>query len=79
MDNNISILIIDDNPWSCETLSDILEEEGYRVVTVESGLRGTEEIEKRFFNAVLLDIILPDIDGLEVLKRIKKINPDICA
>ena len=79
MDRQISILIIDDDPGACETLSDILEDEGYKVLTLERGLQGIEQIKSRFFNVVLLDIILPDVSGLEVLRAIKKINSEVCV
>lgn len=79
MDRQISILIIDDDPGACETLSDILKDEGYKVLTLERGLQGVEQIKTRFFNVVLLDINLPDVSGLEVLKAIKKIEPEVCV
>ena len=79
MDRQISILIIDDDLGACETLSDILEDEGYKVLTLERGLQGIEQIKSRFFNVVLLDIILPDVSGLEVLRAIKKINSEVCV
>lgn len=79
MEKEIHILIIDDDPGTCETLSDILKDEGYKVLTVEKGLQGVEQIKTRFFNVVLLDINLPDVSGLEVLKAIKKINPEVCV
>ena len=79
MDKQINILIIDDDPGACETLSDIMEDEGYKVLTIERGLQGVEQIKTRFFNVVLLDIILPDVSGIEVLKAIKKINAEVCV
>src|SRR3989304_3736055 len=41
--------------------------------------KGIRQIKSRFFNVVLLDIILPDVSGLEVLRAIKKINSEVCV
>ncbi len=69
-----SILIVDDDPLIGKTLSSHLSRKGYEVslrTTGEAGVRGFEEVSP---DLVLLDIRLPDIDGLEVLRRIKEIN-----
>jgi len=72
-----SILIIDDDEGSCETLKDIFEEEGYSVVTAQDGKRGLECIRKRRFQVALLDIKLPDIDGVHLIKLIKRRDPHL--
>ncbi len=69
-----SILIVDDDPLIGKTLSSHLSRKGYEVslrTTGEDGVRGFEEMSP---DLVLLDIRLPDIDGIEVLRRIKDIN-----
>ncbi|MGQ9665237.1 MAG: sigma-54-dependent transcriptional regulator [bacterium] len=71
------ILIVDDERKICEILKDILEGEGYNIDFVLSGYDAIKKIQKDSFDLVLLDIKLPDIDGLNVLKRIKEINAEI--
>lgn len=66
------ILVVDDD-LSVRTLCvDILEKEGYKVDDVESGEQALEFINDNNYNLLLLDINLPNIDGVEVLKRVKK-------
>src|SRR5262245_11247283 len=71
-----NILIIDDEPEAIETLSDILQEEGYRIVSSETGAGGLEYLKKAPFQAVLLDLRLSDGDGLDILKEIIESNPE---
>ena len=65
----IRLLFIDDDPKAQQTLSLVLEEE-YKVYSAYTGLSGIELVEEIDPDVVLLDINLPDIDGLEVLERI---------
>lgn len=71
------ILIIDDEIGIRQTITDILEDEGYRVLGAQNGEDALNEIKNRFYNIVLIDINLPDISGLDVLKSVKQINSDI--
>lgn len=64
------VLVVDDEPGIRETLTGVLEDEGYEVEAVESGERCLELLATRAFPLVLLDIWLPGIDGLETLERI---------
>jgi len=72
-----SILIIDDDVGMCETLSDIFEEKGYITDVAHTGREGLEKVRERFYNVALIDIKLPDMEGTEVLGRLKTINPYI--
>ncbi len=64
------ILVVDDEPLIRQSLSGVLEDEGYLVEAVESGEACLEEISRNRYDLVLLDIWLPGIDGLETLERI---------
>jgi len=66
------ILIIDDEPKILNILQDILEHEGYRVSTAKSGEQGLKTIETTQIDLILLDLVMPGMDGMEVLKRIAK-------
>ncbi len=74
---NSKILIIEDNQDLLFTLKNVLTKEGYKVFTVESGEEGIEIFKKELIDLILLDLKLPKMDGIEVLKNIKEIDPDI--
>jgi len=65
------ILIIDDEASICSSLKGILEDEGFLVKTAESGEQGLELLKSQNVDLVLLDIWLPNMSGIEVLKKIK--------
>src|SRR4030043_2373226 len=72
-----NILIIDDDKGMCKTLSRILELDGYKISTANTANEGTALIKGGSFNLAVLDIKLPDIDGVELLEIIKKEDPDL--
>ncbi|MBU1186355.1 MAG: sigma-54 dependent transcriptional regulator [Acidobacteria bacterium] len=69
-----SILIIDDDPLIRKTLSTHLSTEGYEIHTAMTGEEGLAKYDECFPDLVLLDVRLPDIDGIETLRRIKAKN-----
>ena len=71
MDMN-SILLIDDDEELCDLLTDYLGRDGYRVVTAASGREGLELARSGEHGLVLLDIMLPDLDGLSVVGELRK-------
>ncbi|KGK91937.1 Fis family transcriptional regulator [Desulfosporosinus sp. HMP52] len=71
------ILVIDDEERMCWALERALSHEGYQVVTATRGLQGIELALETEPSTVILDLKMPDIDGLEVLKRLKGINPNM--
>jgi two-component system, NtrC family, nitrogen regulation response regulator NtrX len=66
------ILVVDDNPDIRQSLTGVLEDEGYPVEAVESGEACLSSLEGAGFELVLLDIWLPGMDGMEVLARIQE-------
>ena len=70
------IHIIDDEPIIHEVLGDLLSSEGYEVENSSSGEEALDKHSSQSFELVLLDLLLPGIDGIEVLKRLKKIDPN---
>lgn len=72
-----AILIVDDDVVMQETLSDVLRKRGYDIFSVGSGISALSIIKKNVIDLILLDMKLPDIDGLEVLKRIKEFDTEI--
>jgi len=76
MSNKVEIVIIDDEKIVCNRLKRVFSKEGYEVVAF---LRGQEALKYITLNhpaIVLLDLKLPDIDGLEILEKIKSISPE---
>ena len=71
-----SILVVDDEPGVRSMLEAILKDEGYGVEAVGSGEEGVVAASARAFDALLLDVWLPGIDGLETLSRLKASNID---
>lgn len=76
---NNSILIIEDDDGIREYLKEIFLDEGYSVNHARSGIKGLEIAERVVPDVVLLDLKLPDIEGEEVCKRIKKLMPEVCV
>ncbi len=71
-----TILIIDDDDLICETLSDIFQEKGYDVVIAGNGREAINKAEQMAFDIAFIDIMLPDINGIDLLKEFKKMYPD---
>lgn len=70
-----SILIIDDEIEICESIKMILEYEGYAVQYSTKSTEGVDKAVNDYFAALLLDIQMPEMNGFEVLKRVKEMNP----
>jgi two-component system nitrogen regulation response regulator NtrX len=69
-----SFLVVDDEEGIRRSLTDVLQDEGYRVEAVGSGEACLESLAKRTFDLVLLDIWLPGIDGLQTLEKIQALE-----
>lgn len=70
-----TILVIDDERLLCDLLRDMLRRHGHEVFTAYSGRDGLDTYRQRRPNFTLLDLHLPDMNGIEVLKRIREGNP----
>ena len=77
MAGSASILIIDDDAAVSRTLSLILTRAGYQVSTVTSGRKGLELLSRDEFDLVLTDIIMPELDGIEAIRRIRTDHPGL--
>jgi len=67
-----NILIVDDNPQNLQVLGNFLKETGYRIEFALSGRSALEWIENREFDLILLDVMMPEINGLEVCRNIRR-------
>ncbi len=77
MDKNINILVIDDDKYIRDACRQILNRNQYNVFEAEDGYKGLELLKKQDFDIIILDLKMPGIDGMNVLKRIMKDYPDI--
>lgn len=73
------VLVIDDEEAIRLFLEATLEDEGYDVVTYGLGQVALDNLEKTTPDLVLLDLMLPDLNGIQVLERIKKVMPHVCV
>jgi two-component system response regulator PilR (NtrC family) len=69
------ILIIDDDENIRKVLQTILEDEGYYIETAETAKKGIEKSEESFYNLALIDIRLPDMEGIELLTKLRETKP----
>jgi YesN/AraC family two-component response regulator len=71
-----NILIVDDNESFCFSLKKILVGKGHTIDIALTGREALTKLKNKFFNLVILDIHLPDTDGLELIPHFKKIHPN---
>jgi len=71
------ILIIDDDVPLTEFLSLLLEGKGYEVTIAKTGKSALRKLKNNFYAVILIDIKLPDIDGIDLISRIPKTEPDM--
>ena len=72
----IKILIVDDDQMNCDLLQTVLTRHGYQVITTTSGREGLNLFRKHVPRITLLDLRMPEMDGLTVLKEIRAIDPE---
>jgi len=69
------ILVIDDERAIRETIFDILDAKGYEVHVAESGERGITLAGKEYYDVVIVDIVMPEMNGVEACRHIRNISP----
>src|SRR3974390_2935853 len=73
------VLVVDDEPEMCETCRKILARQGHEIGVAERGEAGLQRLRETPIDLAIIDLRLPDMDGLEVLRQAKKINADMIA
>lgn len=71
MEEKKTILLVEDDAFVSDIYQTRLEQEGYKLVLAENGLEAMKKIEEQIPHLILLDIIMPYMDGMEVLKKLK--------
>ena len=72
-----SVLVVENQQNLALLYEQELEDDGYSVDIVNSGLKAIEQVSEKKYNLVILEILLPDMDGLETLGKIISINKDL--
>ena len=75
----VRVLVVDDEPSLAELLSSVLRYEGWSVQTAGTGAEAVKSGREFRPDAVVLDIMLPDFDGVEVMRRLRAEHPDVCV
>src|SRR5690348_3469990 len=75
----VRVLVVDDEPSLAELLASVLRYEGWNVVTAGSGAEAVRTAREFRPDAVVLDIMLPDFNGLEVMRRLRAELPQVCV
>jgi len=75
MGERLRLLIVDDDENIRKVLTTILEEEGYKVESVDTARKAIERVKRKFYNLALIDIRLPDMEGIELLTKMRNTTP----
>lgn len=75
----IEILIVDDDKEICEYMETFLTRDGFLVKTLNNPQEAVDEVRTGRYHIVVLDLMMPKVDGIEVLKQIRKIDSDIAV
>lgn len=75
----VRILVIDDDKAICEYVTTILDKEGMAVTSLTNPLEAEQLVREGSFHLIILDLMMPKMDGLEVLRRIRKIDSDVAV
>ena len=74
-----AVLVVEDNAYNRHLLGDLLTSQGHRVTLAENGGKAFESLARQPFDLILLDVRMPDIDGIEVARRIRHTEREVCA
>jgi DNA-binding NtrC family response regulator len=72
-----SIMIVDDEPDILVVLGEYLSKEGFKVLTASDGKKAIEKVKENKVDLILLDMAMPNLNGIETLREIKKLKPEI--
>ncbi len=72
-----TVLVVDDTAFMRSVIREILSSEGFEVAEAENGKTALEIYKNVKPDVVTLDIVMPEMDGIEVLKKLKEIDPDV--
>ncbi|MBI2895211.1 MAG: response regulator [Deltaproteobacteria bacterium] len=76
-EQKVKILIVDDDKAICEYMETFLTKDGYDVKTLSDPASVVDEVRTGGYHMIILDLMMPKLDGIEVLKRIRKVDSDV--
>lgn len=76
---SIKVLIVDDDKAICELMQTFLERDGYFAKTLSDPTTIDDEVKNGGYHLIVLDLMMPKLDGIEALKRIRKIDSDVAV
>lgn len=71
------VLIVDDDPATVELVQEVLVAKGYQVLTAGDGVEALRKVKEERPHLILLDIVMPKLDGLEVLRQLRAIDEEV--
>jgi DNA-binding response OmpR family regulator len=77
MTKPLHVLLIDDQPKAIEALEFRLRKAGYRITTAQNGELGLESARQDVPNAVVLDVTMPELNGYQTCRELKKLHPEL--
>lgn len=77
--NSINVLVVDDQEDICEYLETLLSTEGYRVTSLQDPTKARDALRHDQYHIVILDLLMPEGDGMEVLRGIRRVDKDVAV
>lgn len=75
----VRVLVVDDDKAICEYMETFLSKDGFEVKTLNDPSEAPEEVKNGGYHLVVLDLMMPKMDGLQVLERIRKVDNDVAV
>ena len=75
----VKVLVVDDDQAICDYMETFLSKDGFEVKTMSDPSEAPEEVKQGGYHLVVLDLMMPKMDGVEVLKRIRKVDSDVAV
>lgn len=76
---SVRVLVVDDDPGVCEFMETFLTNDGFDVRTLSNPVDAEAEVKRGGYHLVVLDLMMPGMDGVEVLERIRKVDSDVAV
>jgi DNA-binding NtrC family response regulator len=76
---NVNILIVDDDRAICDYMQTLLEKDGFAVKTLSDPTLVEDEVRQGAYHVIIVDLMMPKLDGIEVLRRIRSMDSDVAV